>query len=158
MCSRPSGARVVVDAAGGVVGEGAAAAGGCFGGGVVAVAGGGGPGGVSAGGAAGGEVGCHPVQEAGQCVPVPDLQRVRGQGLAGCGAGAGQDGEFTGQVWVGRPAGGDGPIGLPGVIVVDPAGDVVEPVPQVPPQGGCAGGRVPGPGEVVGVAELRFVL
>src|SRR3546814_14686338 len=65
---------------------------------------------------------------------------------AGGAARVGRDGDLWDQVRVQRPAAGDEPGDVPGVLAVEPDHDVVEPVPQVVTELGVqAGCRLPGP-------------
>ena len=90
----------------------------------------------------------HAVGERRQAVAVPLLERVAGHRQAGSPALVGQDGDLVDQVWVQRPAAGDEPGDVPGVLAVEPDHDVLEPLPQVVTQLGVqAGCRLPGPRE-----------
>src|SRR3546814_18865534 len=78
---------------------------------------------------------------------------------AGGAARVGRDGDLWDQVRGQRPAAGDEPGDVPGVLAVEPDHGVVEPVPQVVTELGVqAGCRLPGPRQQRVVAEGLLLL
>ena len=117
-----------------------------------AVPGGGGPLFVSVD-AAGAESVGEPVQEHRQVVPLPFLEGLTGQCQPRGAALVGEGGQLVRDVRVRGPARRDQPVHAPAVLVVDPGGDFVQPRPHLSPDGETAGGRVPGPVEVLRPAQ-----
>jgi hypothetical protein len=87
------------------------------------------------------DVGAQAFGEGGQAVAVPVLEEVAGEGAAGVQA---LVGDLVHEMGVVGPAGGDGGVDVPHVLVVVPADDSIEPVPQLAAQLDIrAAGRVP---------------
>src|SRR5674476_1101514 len=98
--------------------------------------------------------GAHPFDECRQDVPVPLFEYVAGQRGAGSAALVGQDCDLVDEVGVLGPASGYDRADVPDVFAVEPGDDVLEPGPDLLAQFGlAAGGRIPGPGQEVGVAD-----
>ena len=95
--------------------------------------------------AVGFEAATRALEEAGEGVAVPFLECVGVEGVAGAAALVGEDGDLVDEVGVFWPAGRDRAVGVPGVFVVDPDDDGIEPGPQVGAQVRVSDrGRVPG--------------
>jgi len=105
------------------------------------------------------EAGAQAFEEPGEGVAVPLFEGVGVEGDAGAAALVGHHGDFLDDVRVQGPAGRDGALGVPHVLVVHPDGDGVEPGPEFGSElGVAAGGWVPGFGQQVGVADGGFLV
>ena len=101
----------------------------------------------------------HAVDEGWQGVAVPLLERVAGQGFAGSSALVGQDGDLVDKVGVEGPAQRDHGSDVPGVLVVEPGHERLQPGPQFSPLAGFLdAGGVPGSGQGFERAEDCLLL
>ena len=97
--------------------------------------------------------------EARGAVAVPFLESVRVEGDPGAATLVGEDRDLVDQVRMLGPAGGDHPVGVPGVFVVEPDDDGLQPCPQFSSElGVAAGGRVPGLGQEAGIADRGLLV